>query len=232
MAELICSYRFTHSEVYLLAEALHLPEDISCSENQIKEDRATALCMLLCRLAYPCRLVDMEMEFGWETSRISRITRLTAAYIWDHWKHLLHFDAERLTPEALSHIAATFVAKGCPVPSIAAIIDGTLKKVARPSLNQRILFNGWKQIHCLKYYLLVPPDAIIIHAFGPMEGRRHDATLLKESGLTDTLEKHFWGLNGERYYVYGDPAYQTAGHIMSPYKGHRLLRSRGRGMRG
>jgi hypothetical protein len=216
MAELIRSYRFTRSEVYLLAEVLDLPEDISCSENQIKEDRATALCMLLRRLAYPCRLGDMEMEFGWETSQISRITRLTAAYIWDCWKHLLHFDAERLTPEALSRFAATFVAKGCPVPSIAAIIYGTLKKVARPSLNQRTLFNGWKRIHFLKYHLVVTPDGIIIHVFGPIEGRRHDATLLKESGLTDTLEKHFWGPNGERYYVYGDPVYQTAGHIMSP----------------
>jgi hypothetical protein len=232
MAELICSYRFTRSEVYRLAEALDLPEDISCSKNQIKEDRAAALCMLLRRLAYPCHLVNMEMEFEWETSWISHISRLTAAYIWDRWKHLLHFNAEQLTPEALSRFAATFVAKGFPIPSIAAIINSTLKKVARPSLNQRILFNSWKRIHCLKYHLVATPDGIIIHVFGPMEGRCHDATLLKESGLTDTLEKHFWGSNGEQYYVYGDPAYQTAVISCHLTKGHRLLTSRGRGMRG
>jgi hypothetical protein len=177
---LITSIRFTRLEVRLLAEALDLPEAIECGENHIKEDRVTALCMLLRRLAYPCRLVDMEMEFGWEASRISRISRLTASLIWGRWKHLLRFDAERLTAEVLAGFAAAFVAKGCPVPRIVAIIDGTLKKVARPGHNQRILFNGWKRIHCLKYHLLVTPDGIIIHAFGPVEGRRHDATLLKE----------------------------------------------------
>jgi hypothetical protein len=164
----------------------------------------------------------MELEFGWEASRISRISQLTAGLIWDRWKHLLHFDAERLTPAVLSQFAASFVGKGCPVPTIVAIIDDTLKKVAQPSRNQRTLFNGWKWIHCLKYHLLVTPDGIIIHAFGPVEGRRHDATLLKESGLTGILEEHFWGPNGERYYIYGDPVYQTSGHIMSPYKGARL----------
>jgi hypothetical protein len=69
---------------------------------------------------------------------------------------------------------------------------------------------------------LVTPDGIIIHVFGPVEGRRHDATLLKESGLTALLETHFWGPNGEHYFVYGDPAYQTAGHIMSPFKGAQI----------
>jgi hypothetical protein len=32
----------------------------------------------------------------------------------------------------------------------------------------------------------------------------------------------FWGPNGERYFVYGDPAYQTGGHIMAPYKGAQI----------
>jgi hypothetical protein len=164
----------------------------------------------------------MELQFGWEPSRISRITRFTAALIWDRWKHLLHFDAERLTPDTLARFSRAFVEKGCPVDGITAIIDGTLKKVSRPSRNQRILFNGWKRIHCLKYHLLVTPDGIIIHIFGPVEGRRHDATLLKESGLTALLETHFWGPNGEHYFVYGDPAYQTAGHIMSPFKGVQI----------
>jgi hypothetical protein len=112
--------------------------------------------------------------------------------------------------------------KGCPIPTIAAIIDGTLKKVACPSCNQRILFNGWKHIHCLKYHLLVASDGIIIHAFGLVEGRRHDMTLLKESRLIGILEKHFWGPNGEHYFVYVDLVYQTGGHIMAPYKGTQI----------
>jgi hypothetical protein len=99
---------------------------------------------------------------------------------------------------------------------IAAIIDGTLKKNARPSRNQHILFNGWKQMHCLKYHLLVSPDGIIIHIFGPVEGHRHDITMLRESGLEDILAAHFWGPNRKlQYFVYGDAGYTTAGHIIA-----------------
>jgi hypothetical protein len=71
----------------------------------------------------------------------------------------------------------------------------------------------------LKYHLVVTADGIIIHVFGFVEGRRHDVTLLRESGLTDILEEHFWGPSGEMYFVYGDPAYQTVGHIMALFKG-------------
>jgi hypothetical protein len=69
---------------------------------------------------------------------------------------------------------------------------------------------------------VVSPDGIVIHVYGPVEGRRHDATVLRESGLLDILDAHFWGPNGERYFVYGDPAYQTGSHIMAPYKGAHL----------
>jgi hypothetical protein len=213
------SHRFTCAEVHLLAEALDLPEYIEYPDNQIIEDRVTALCMLVHCLTYPSRLVDIEMEFGWETSQVSRITRFTAALIWDRWKYLLCFDAEQITPQTLACFARAFADKGCPLDLIATIIDRSLKKVACPSHNQHIVFNGWKRIHCLKYHLVVTADGIIIRVFGPVEGRHHDVMLLRESGLTDILEEHFWGPSGEMYFVYGDSAYQMVGHVMAPFKG-------------
>jgi hypothetical protein len=77
----------------------------------------------------------------------------------------------------------------------------------------------------LKYHLVVTPDGIIIHVFGPVEGRRHDVTNLQESGLLEILDNHFWGPNGEHLFVYGDPAYQTSGHIMAPYKGAHITQA-------
>jgi len=44
--------RFKKSEVEELVQALQLPERVSAN-NLIVEDRRTALCMLLARLAYP-----------------------------------------------------------------------------------------------------------------------------------------------------------------------------------
>jgi len=65
--------RFKKSEVEELVQALQLPERVSAN-NLIVEDSRTALCMLLARLAYPNRLSDMAMKFGWSVERISRIS--------------------------------------------------------------------------------------------------------------------------------------------------------------
>ncbi|KIJ34460.1 hypothetical protein M422DRAFT_182036, partial [Sphaerobolus stellatus SS14] len=196
-----------------------MPAYIQCEKSRNKEDRITALCMLLRRLAYPARLVDVEMQFGWEKSRFSRITYLTAAFLWQRWKHLLRFDSRRLTPAKLAWFAAAFKSKGAPLDCIAGLIDRTLQKNARPVRNQRIVYNGWKRIHCLKYHAVVSPDGLVIHVHGPVDGRRHDETVYKESGLADILDKHFWTPNHQPLFLYGDPAYSVAAHMMSPFKG-------------
>ncbi|KAF7371924.1 hypothetical protein MVEN_00050100 [Mycena venus] len=204
-------FRFTHADVYTLVDALNLPDVIYCEENRICEDKITALCMLLRRLAYPCRLVDLEVEFGWETSRTSRITRLTAEFLWSRWKHLLHFDADRLTPERLAYFAATISAKGSPASGIVAAIDGTLKKIAHPLRNQRIVFNGWYYNPC--FWSRCRVEGMMLY------------TVLQESGLLQILDNHFWGPKGERLFVYGDPAYQTSEHIMALFKGARIIQA-------
>jgi hypothetical protein len=99
------------------------------------------------------------------------------------------------------------------------MIDGTLRKNARPVHNQRVLFNGWKRIHCLKYHAILAPDGIVIHIYGPVEGRRHDETVFQQSGVTQILEKHFWTVDGRALFIYGDPAYSVSAHVLAPYKG-------------
>ena len=148
--------------------------------------------MLLRHLAYPICLVDVEMQLGWERSRFSRITRLVALILFDRWKHLLCFDPIHLNLVKLAEFGTAVVAKGAPLDVVVALIDGTLQKNARPSNNQQLVYNGWKHIHCLKYHALISPDGIVIHIYGPVDGRRHDKTVYKESGLASLLKKHFW----------------------------------------
>lgn len=178
--------------------------------------------MLLHRLVSPERLCDVEMQFGWERTRFSRITRLTALFLYDRWKHLLRFDSRRLTPSKLDEYAQIVKNKGCPLDCVVGFIDGTLEDTARPSRNQRIVYNGWKRKHCLKYHVVTSPDGLVIHVYGPVEGRRHDATVFKQSGLEAILSKHFWAPDGRRLFIYGDPAYAVTGHVLAPYKGLSL----------
>ena len=61
-------------------QALQLPEKVS-ADNLIVEDGRTALCMLLARLAYPNRLKDMAMKFGWSVEPISRTSTTIQSFI-------------------------------------------------------------------------------------------------------------------------------------------------------
>ena len=55
-------------------------------------------------------------------------------------------------------------------------IDGTLIEIARTggSMLQNVACNGHKRNHSLKFQAVCAPDDLIVHGFGPMEGRGHD----------------------------------------------------------
>ena len=57
--------------------------------------------------------------------------------------------------------------------------------------------------------------------FGPVEGRRHDAAMLAESGLLEQIE-HFVAPNGVPFCLYGDPAYPLRQCLIGPFKGAHL----------
>ncbi|KIJ52216.1 hypothetical protein M422DRAFT_157181, partial [Sphaerobolus stellatus SS14] len=127
------------------------------------------------------------------------------------WKHLIWLDTTHLAHETLTSFARAFTAKGSPFPFLAGLIDGTLQKDARLVHNQHLLYNGWKHIHCLKYHAALSPDGLVIRVFGPINGRQHDKSVFKESGLADLLENHFWTPAGEPLYLYLGTTYDSAG---------------------
>ena len=72
-------------------------------------------------------------------------------------------------------------------------IAGTIGPICRSGLHQRMFFNGHKRIHALKFQIVITPDGLIAHAFGPVEGCRHDAGVLGESGLLPLLQQNMNG---------------------------------------
>ena len=69
---------------------------------------------------------------------------------------------------------------------------------------------------------MVAPNGIICHLFGPLEGRRHDAFILRESGLLGRLDQKMVKANGEPYVIYRDLSYPVRRHIIAPFRGARL----------
>ena len=50
-----------------------------------------------------------------------------------------------------------------------------------------------------------------------LEGRRHDAFILAESGVMNDLEQHAFCPNGTPLCLYGDPAYPLRVHLQTPF---------------
>lgn len=130
--------------------------------------------------------------------------------------------------------------KGSPLNKCFAFIDGTFRKTCRfvfygaksvimlifflcsitvrPTFYQRVSFSGHKRGHGIKFQSIVSPDGIIQEMFGPFPASRHDAGILRESGLLSKLHQSLF-VDGEWFYLYGDPAYPLRPYLLSPCRG-------------
>lgn len=92
--------------------------------------------------------------------------------------------------------------------------------VCRPSQHRRVMYNGHKRLHALKFQAVTAANGMIAHLYGPMEGRRHDCYLLRMSGLLNQLEERSFNTAGRVMCIYGDPAYPLRAHLQAPFKGN------------
>ena len=106
------------------------------------------------------------------------------------------------------------------------LLDGTVHFISRPNPKkrfrrirnnnniQRAVYNGHKRKHGLKFQSVVVPDGMVAQMFGPVEGRRHDITLLKLSKLEGKML-----LFPPDCFLYGDQAYPLRPWLLSPFRG-------------
>ena len=221
-ADCWADFRFNRNDIYRLANVLHLPNHIICY-NGTKANKIEGLCILLKRFAYPCRYGDMIPRFGRSVPELSMITNTVLNIIYENYNHKLRtLDQPWLAPEKLREYADAIQRKGAALNFCWGFIDGTVRPICRPNQNQRIVYNGHKRVHALKFQSVVAPNGLIANMFGPMEGRRHDSGMLRESGLLDDLEIHSMDQFGHNLCIYGDPAYPIRPQLMCPFRGAAL----------
>ena len=148
------------------------------------------------RVTYPARWIDLQHFFrrseGW-LSEVCEAVRLHLDKI--ARKLLLQFDHKRIVP-LIPVFAAAFKAKGCPLPYVWALLDGTFRDFCRPykdgysGLAQRVQYSGHKHAHGNNHQGLETPDGIIIEMHGPFEGPMHDQRMFRDSGLLARLMAH------------------------------------------
>ena len=138
-----------------------------------------------------------------------------------HHQRIETWNQPHLQPHILQQYADSIHARGAPLDNCFGFIDGTLCKINRPKIDQRVVYNGHKRIHALKFQSLVLPNGIIDNLRGPYEGRRHDSTMLFQTGLLQQLMVHAH-YNANPLCIYGDPAYPLTIHLQSPFRGVNL----------
>ena len=57
---------------------------------------------------------------------------------------------------------------GAPLDNCFGFIDGTVRPIARPGMNQRVLYNGHKRVHSLKFQAVAIPNGLIANLHGPV----------------------------------------------------------------
>ena len=81
--ECFSEFRLHKLDVVRLAEALDLPENWTCPQ-RTKAGRIEGLCILLKRLAYPCRFSDVIYRFGRAVPELSMIYSTVDDWVYQH----------------------------------------------------------------------------------------------------------------------------------------------------
>jgi hypothetical protein len=213
--------RFEKKDLASLKQSLRIPEELVCQQGTVCTGME-GLCILLKRLAYPCRYTDMAHRFGRSPPELCLIFNLVLDIVHETHHHRLEsWDQPFLTPDQLYTYAQAVHQCGAPLQNCFGFVDGTVRPIARPKYHQRIMYNGHKRVHAIKFQSIVLPNGIIGNLSGPYEGKRHDSTLLHESGVLPNLRRIAF-YNNEPLCLYGDPAYPLGVHLQGPFKEPQL----------
>jgi hypothetical protein len=137
------SFRFTKQEILFLTATFKMPNPCTLVTRH-SASACDALCMFLHRLAYPTRLCQSEYFFGRSKTAVSLFFNHVLEWIYERYKHLLEWDHHRLSQPVLRRFAAVVHQKGAPLNDCIGFIDGTVREICKPGVNQKVVYNGHK----------------------------------------------------------------------------------------
>ena len=97
-------------------------------------------------------------------------------------------------------------------------MDGTVRPICRPQQLQRVVYNGHKRVHALKYQAIATPNGLIANLYGPIEGRRHDSGMLAVSNILPQLQQLCNRSGDIPLCIYGDLAYPLRPQLITPFR--------------
>jgi len=167
-AECFAEFRVHKRHLERLCDVLEIPEEISCYQRSISSG-LEGLCIVLKRLAYPCRYSDMISRFGLPVPVTSMICNEALDHIYDVHNHrITQWNHAILSPPALQEYSNAVYAKGAALQNCFGFVDGTVRPICRPGEHQRTVYNGHKRVHALKFQCVALPNGLIGNIYGPV----------------------------------------------------------------
>jgi hypothetical protein len=234
--ECVDHLRFRRQDLPRLQRALRIPETVTLP-NRVSVSGEEALCILLYRLAYPVRFATMAVFFQRSSSTLCRVFRWVLDHVFTEQRHrvqdYLRFWHPRF-PALANAVRRKRIKLGLAGVDeshrhIVGFIDGTLRKCSRPTSVpnldvQRVLYNGWKKVHAIKFQSVELPNGMCADLFGPVCGAHNDNFLLRLSAFPDRMMRLQAAPARITYKIYGDSAYPLYNNITRPYKGNNVTR--------
>ena len=88
-------FRFSSEQLYYLVDALRMPMWMHTPERD-HYNAIEGLCIVLRRLVFPIRYLDMVCLFGRSRASLCRIHRHVMAWLYARWNHLNDFNAAKV----------------------------------------------------------------------------------------------------------------------------------------
>ena len=167
-SECLAEFRFRKRDIPILADVMGLPDSYRCEQGTVC-DGIEGLCLLLRRLAYPCRYGDLIHRFGRPVPEICMIANYVMETVYSlHHHHLTAWNHTLMSPPLLQRYADAIQRKGSALPNCFDFIDRIVTPICRPQENQGIVYNGHKRVHGLKYQSVALPCGMIANMYGPV----------------------------------------------------------------
>jgi len=113
----------------------------------------------------------MVGRFAKTCTRVFMINNYMIDFIYQSHSHrILEWNDSILDPYSLERYsrAITAKAKGSPLDNCFGFIDRTVRPISKPGENQRIVYNGHKRVHGIKFQSVALPDGLIGNMYGPV----------------------------------------------------------------
>ena len=102
----------------------------------------------------------MGPRFAKSVPAICMFTNKLQDYVCDtHKVRIIMCNHAILSPQLLQNYPAALQKKGAALGNCFGFVDGTVRPISRSERNQRILYNGHKRVHAIKFQYVVLPNA-------------------------------------------------------------------------